>query len=134
MKSSRTKSRKKSSRRKSGAYVSKSGKNEIKAKDLEFRLGGQSNLKKYDRIIEDIRHGIAEKSKSDFPEDIDYVIKHLQDPPLEQDADEEAEQATEDKIAKQAMLKKAEADLEGCGDNARSSLSLSRSRMTSILT
>ena len=96
MKSSRTKSRKKSSRRKSGAYVSKSGKNEIKAKDLEFRLGGQSNLEKYDRIIEDIRHGIAEKSKSDFPEDIDYVIKHLQDPPLEQDANEEAEQATEE--------------------------------------
>ena len=86
MKSIRGKGKKRGSRLRSGAFKSKNGKNEIKTKDLEFRLGGQSNLEKFDRIMEDIRHAMAKKSKSDNPEDIDYVLKNLEDPKLDDDA------------------------------------------------
>ena len=70
----------------SGKPKAKIGKKEIKAKDLEFRLGGQSNIDKFSRRIEDIRHGMAKKSKSKYPQDIEYVLKHLKDPEIDDEA------------------------------------------------
>jgi hypothetical protein len=59
---------------------SSSGKrvSEMDAKDLQFRLGGPSNMTVFNRIMEYIRHSMV-KSESDYSDDINTLLKEVRE-------------------------------------------------------
>ena len=57
----------------SGKRVSK-----MDAKDLQFRLGGPSNMTVFNRIMEYIRHSLV-KLESDYSDDINTLLKEVRE-------------------------------------------------------